>query len=313
MDNLTHTLIGATMGKAGLARRSPLAMPALLIGANLPDVDGFGLLVGLHLGFRRGMTHGVLALAIWPLLLTGALLGWDAWRRRRHPDRPKPIPAQLLLVSGLAVISHPLLDWFNSYGMRWLMPFNGRWFYGDTWFIVDPWVLAVLIGALWLGRSRAGQPGRLGPAKVALALVSVYAAAMWSWSAIGERLVRRELAELGFAEPRHVMVAPLPLNPLVRDVLVDDGRAYRRATLAPGQPLVLRPELTIEPQMDRVDRERIAADRHGRQFLGWSRFPFAQADTVGDTVIVVLDDARYARPPVSRSFARTVVTLPPLQ
>jgi len=33
---------------------------------------------------------------------------------------------------------HPTLDWLNTYGMRWLMPFSGRWFYGDAVFIVDP-------------------------------------------------------------------------------------------------------------------------------------------------------------------------------
>ena len=39
MDNLCHTLVGAALGKAGLQKRTPLATAALLIGANLPDVD----------------------------------------------------------------------------------------------------------------------------------------------------------------------------------------------------------------------------------------------------------------------------------
>jgi inner membrane protein len=41
------------------------------------------------------------------------------------------------------VLTHPALDWLNNYGLRWLMPFDGRWFYGDAVFIIDPWI--------WLG------------------------------------------------------------------------------------------------------------------------------------------------------------------
>jgi inner membrane protein len=53
------------------------------------------------------------------------------------------------------VLTHPALDWLNNYGMRWLMPFDGRWFYGDALFIVDPWVWLVLGGVVFLGASRS--------------------------------------------------------------------------------------------------------------------------------------------------------------
>jgi inner membrane protein len=60
----------------------------------------------------------------------------------------------LLGLSYLAVGTHPSLDWLNNYGMRWLMPFEGRWFYGDSLYIVDPWVWIVLGGSLFLLHSR---------------------------------------------------------------------------------------------------------------------------------------------------------------
>ena len=41
MDNLTHSLGGAVLGRMGLKRLSPRAMPALIIAANLPDIDSF--------------------------------------------------------------------------------------------------------------------------------------------------------------------------------------------------------------------------------------------------------------------------------
>ncbi|MFN2317790.1 MAG: metal-dependent hydrolase [Gemmatimonadales bacterium] len=310
MDNLTHTLVGVTLGKAGLAHRTPMAMAALVIGANLPDVDILGLLVGQNLGFRRGITHGVLALAVWPFILTGLLLAWDRFRRQREPDRPAPVPAQLLLVSAVALVSHPLLDWFNSYGMRWLMPFRGTWYYGDTWFIIDPWVMGVLISVLWMGAARAGHPPRAGPARAGLLVVGSYAGAMWLGSWAGERQVRRELADLGFPKPRRVMVAPVPFNPFLRDVLIDDGQVYRRTTLGPGRPFALPADAVIEPGLDVVDMTRVAADPQGAQFLDWSRFPFARLEQAGDTTVVVLDDARYTG--ISgRSFARTEVRLLP--
>jgi inner membrane protein len=34
------------------------------------------------------------------------------------------------------------------------MPFNGRWFYGDSVFIIDPWIWLILGGAVFLGHSK---------------------------------------------------------------------------------------------------------------------------------------------------------------
>ena len=39
MDNVCHTLVGAAFGSAGLSRRTRFGAAALLISANLPDVD----------------------------------------------------------------------------------------------------------------------------------------------------------------------------------------------------------------------------------------------------------------------------------
>ena len=41
MDNFTHSLVGAILGRAGLKRLTPCAMPALILSANLPDADSF--------------------------------------------------------------------------------------------------------------------------------------------------------------------------------------------------------------------------------------------------------------------------------
>ena len=82
MDNLTHSLVGALIGQTGLKRKTGLAMPALIIGANLPDVDAacFFWLEGTeHLAFRRGITHGPPALVLLPLVLAGLLAFGRGW------------------------------------------------------------------------------------------------------------------------------------------------------------------------------------------------------------------------------------------
>lgn len=153
MDPLTHTLVGANLAATRLGQTTRLAAPALIVGANLPDVDAIFYFTGqsdFALGFRRGWTHGILALFVLPLVLTGLLMLYD----RMRPDPERPVRAAWLLgLSALGILTHPALDWLNNYGMRWLMPFRGTWSYGDSVYIMDPWLWLVL-GAGWLAGRR---------------------------------------------------------------------------------------------------------------------------------------------------------------
>jgi inner membrane protein len=152
MDPIAHTLVGAALAKSGLEKRSGYGAAALIVGANIPDVDGITYFVSSDLGlyFRRGWTHGLPAVAFWPFVLAGALTLLDGLLGRKRARFGALLPLSLL-----AVATHPALDWLNNYGMRWLMPFDDRWFYGDTLFIVDPWIWLALGGALFLGTSRS--------------------------------------------------------------------------------------------------------------------------------------------------------------
>ena len=178
MDNLAHTLVGATLAQTGLKRWTPLGTATLVIGANLPDVDGFITFAGedTALLFRRGWTHGVLAMAVWPWVLAGAMLLWDARvRRRRHPEAPPARLGPLVGLAYLSVLSHPALDWLNTYGVRLLMPFDGAWFYGDALFIIDPWLWLLMAAAAVLAHTRTRRGitfwAVLGLAASALVLV----------------------------------------------------------------------------------------------------------------------------------------------
>ncbi|MCA1577172.1 MAG: metal-dependent hydrolase [Acidobacteria bacterium] len=157
MDNLTHSLVGLTAAKAGLERLSPGASLLCVLAANSPDSDIAVILFGDrsdYLHHHRGITHsivGVVSLAILlPLLFYGVDWLWARLRRQL----PKTKLRGLLLASFIVSATHPLLDWTNNYGIRLLLPWSPRWFYGDLVFIVDPFLWVVLGGAAFLLASK---------------------------------------------------------------------------------------------------------------------------------------------------------------
>jgi inner membrane protein len=161
MDPLTHTLVGASLAATRLGEKTRLAIPALVIGANLPDVDALAYFRGgdFALGFRRGWTHGVLALVILPAVLAGLLMLWGRWRGGGR-DSPPLSPGWVLGLCYLACLTHPFLDWLNNYGMRWWMPFRDTWYYGDSVFIMDPY-LWLILGLGWVIGRRPSKVGGL--------------------------------------------------------------------------------------------------------------------------------------------------------
>ena len=153
MDNLTHSLVGATAAKAGLERLSPGATLLCILAANSPDSDVAIILFGDrwdYLQHHRGITHSIIGTAFLALLLPLIFYGVDRlWARLRgHPPTTKF--RGLLIASLIVSATHPLLDWTNNYGVRPLLPWSPRWFYGDLVFIIDPFLWVVLGGAAFL-------------------------------------------------------------------------------------------------------------------------------------------------------------------
>ncbi|TCD05564.1 metal-dependent hydrolase [Erythrobacteraceae bacterium CFH 75059] len=289
MDNLTHSLVGALIGQAGLKRRTGLAMPALVVGANIPDFDAacFFWLEGTgHLAFRRGITHGPVAWVLLPLILAGLLYAFDCWqaRRGRQPEGRLPVRFGWLYgLSLLGTLSHPALDWLNVYGIRLLEPFSSRWFYGDTLFIIDVWLWALLGFGTWLSlrrEKRSGNWRQVARAVLAVGALYVGAQAAISWFMASTR-------PAAFA-------SPVPLASWQREVIARENEnlwrvnsdLYGRCDLSEALAAAARPNADLDA------------------FLFWSRAPFADAAADGS---VILRDARFTDP---RARDRFSVRLP---
>jgi len=343
LDPLTHTLVGANLASTPIGARSRLAGTAFVIGANLPDVDSILYFTGhsdLALGFRRGWTHGLLALVVLPFIQTALLIAFARWRR--IPVSPR----WLLLASFIAILTHPFLDWLNNYGMRWLMPFRGTWFYGDSVYIMDPW-LWLILGCGWLIGRRATPAligtwvfftaaiawvaGRRSPENViviAIVAIVLLGALLWRTKRsfavaglvaaslyIGARLTIHYVTAQAIREQipnvERLMVAPQPLDPLRWDVVAQTPSGYRFGHFHWRKGgLQLEPDVLPLPQ-DTPEWRAAQREPSIRGFITWMRFPWYEIERSPQGTRVLVHDARYAvRRRSTGGFGGVVVELP---
>jgi inner membrane protein len=178
LDNLTHSLVGLTAAKAGLEKLSPGATLLCVLAANSPDSDVAILLFGDrwdYLQHHRGITHSIIGTTFLTLLMPLIFYGVDRLWARLRGHAPKTKFRGLLIASVIVSATHPLLDWTNNYGVRPLLPWNPRWFYGDLVFIIDPFLWVVLGGAAFLlaSKTKIGKAIWIGVAAIITFLIVV--------------------------------------------------------------------------------------------------------------------------------------------
>jgi len=275
------------MSRAGLNKRTALATSTLVIANNLPDIDvGVFATNTLAMSFRRGWTHGVLAQATLPIALTGAMLVYDRYRKKKSPDDAVR-PAQILLLSYIGVLLHVFMDFVNSYGVRLLMPFSDRWFYGDAIYIVDPW-LYLSLGVGWLLAKSNPRPAKIG-----VTIAAIYVIAMLASNVIARREVAAGLARAGRADVTRFMVTPVIVNPFRREVIIDIGDRYEKGNLWFDPLPHFRP---AGFGIEKGPLDTLQSQPRARAYLRWSRFPFVQSQRFpgSSSWTVWLNDYRYA-------------------
>lgn len=229
MDPPTHGLLGAVIGQAFFARA--LGRRALGWGAALnmlPDIDValIPVLGGLaEWRYHRTLTHGLTVLP-----LAGAALGWAL--SRRHRDGRARAWIALAVV---ALLAHPLVDVFTSYGTLLFWPSSRRYAW-DAVPIVDVFfsgalLVALLLGWLWRSRPRAAAAAAAG----SLAFLVVYDAYGLHLNGRAEREARRQLESLG-RRPQDVHAYPVLLLPWLRRVVARDGPGHEVGWVSTWSP-----------------------------------------------------------------------------
>lgn len=146
MDTITHGIAGALIGKALFngddlftmrpVNRRRIVTWAAMLGAIFPDADTFRDMLShnelLVVTWHRSITHSLLCLPIWALLLallTRWIVRWRKW--------DAPSFAALAGIYAVGILSHILMDLITSFGtmvwspLEWTRP---AW---DLIFIVD--------------------------------------------------------------------------------------------------------------------------------------------------------------------------------
>ncbi len=313
MDPLTHTLTGLFLSRAGLNRWTPRASAILMLAANAPDIDivsaAGGSLSYLH--YHRHLTHSLAAMpvmAILPVLLVRGI--------SRKPVRW----IGAFFAALIAIASHLLLDWTNSYGIRLLLPFSGDWLRLDWNNIFDLWIWAVLLLGLagpFLARLvgseiSSGAVRQIYPGR-SFAVFALFF--MLCYSCGRGTLHARAVAELqsriyGESAPLSVAALPDAANPLDWRGLVETRDAYAVTSLnLAGQFDPTRAQIFHKPDPDpAID----AAGRSEtfRQFLSFSQYPLwrvSPADEPENGKLVEVMDMRFGSPADPHFVASAVV------
>src|SRR5947208_4610333 len=134
MENVTHSLTGYALARAGLDRFSPRAAVLLVLAANAPDLDILYLTQGRLQYFEahRGYSHSVVFL---PLMALLTVIVTASIFRQRLPW------LKAWLISCIGVASHLLIERTHNCGVRPALPFSFRWSRADLNVLHHVWFL----------------------------------------------------------------------------------------------------------------------------------------------------------------------------
>jgi membrane-bound metal-dependent hydrolase YbcI (DUF457 family) len=159
MDTITHGIAGALIAKAAFGGgnlvspeemgRRRIVTWALTIGAVFPDADVcrdfFSRDPMLIITWHRSITHSLLCLPIWSVLLAALSLGIARWRKWAAPS--------FLMLTGIyaiGILSHIVLDLLTSFGTMIWSPLEWSRPAWDVLFIIDFTLTLILLVPQWL-------------------------------------------------------------------------------------------------------------------------------------------------------------------
>ena len=308
MDNLTHSLAGWSLGQAGLKTKTRKGLAALILGANMPDLDVFlGHAPWDPLAIHRGFTHGLLGgVLVMPPILAGLLWLLDRWQLSRGTEFKSGLPMRfgwLILLSYLGTLTQPFLDLLTTYSVELFSPFSNAWYHSDALFIIDVWVWLLLAVAIGVSKRREqhGKEWHRIP-QVAIAILLAYIGLNLAISQRAYATVRSV-----DREAESIFASPPPVEFWRRALVWRDDHCYRRSSYDPFGGLGQVASCQSTHMDDPFVREAIRRDPGLQKFLKWSVMP--QADVIRDrcSVRVTIGDARYGEGRRSRLARESII------
>lgn len=293
MDPVTQGLLGAAFGQAVYGRR--LGRKAALYGGLVgmaPDLDIVLNATGPlgELLWHRGPTH-----ALWFGPLVGPLIGWLLWRfRGSRTERWR----DWVGLSILALVTHPLLDLFTTYGTQLLVPLSRHRFSLDAVSIIDPLYTLVLVVPLVVAWRRGWTSARARQVAIlALALSTAYLGLGVALDVKARQIARREVLAHGHT-PVRVSAHPTVLQHWLRRLVVrtDTGWGIGWVSLWTGE--VGEFQFFDEPGDPRI--ARALATREAQVFVWFADGEVTARVPEGGTRVELVD-LRYGMPGDPRS------------
>jgi membrane-bound metal-dependent hydrolase YbcI (DUF457 family) len=270
-----------------------------VIATNLPDIDSVTQFAGTasFIDFHRGITHTIIGIPVLALILAAAM-HWVSGRGRGGRGEFR----KHFLIALLVMATHPILDWANTYGIRPFLPFSGRWFYGDTLFVIDLYLDAILFVGVVLSTSLVRK-------RVPIAIATILVALGYVGLLMGLRIEAKNQFQSTIAGQSGVIrssVGPEFMNPFVWIGYIDTSTDIsswridvRRGTVLEQARLAKTPDSEITHAADSAYSAEV--------FHGFARFPVTRVERLTSGYRVLFIDFRFFRSSPHQALAAEVL------
>ncbi len=289
MDLITQGLLGSTVAQAAcsekLGRRA--ALYGFIVGL-FPDFDIITGFLGpwVSLKYHRGPTHSFMILP---------LLAYPIGILCKKIARSEVETRHWVTLAFISLITHPVIDWFTSYGTCLFWPLTNRRYAFDALSIIDPLysfplLLVTMAGMIGIFSRKKMMQGAI----CALILTTLYA----SWGfANSQNLIKagREIFQNKGFEPVEIRATPTLMNIFVFRVIGRDAQnRYMLTYMRPGYAQPIMTPMIRESANDEYAKKALA-HKHGKLFK-WFAMDMIQLDSIVEPDgrhSVYMNDMRY--------------------